>query len=73
MHELLAGPARATPDATAVEGPPGDDSITYRELDALSDRVRDGLRGMGVRPGDRVGLQLLGENTCFYQHEELLP
>jgi glycerol transport system ATP-binding protein len=23
--------------------------------------------------GDRVGLQLLGENTCFYQHEELLP
>lgn len=23
--------------------------------------------------GDRVGLQLLGENTCFYQNEELLP
>lgn len=23
--------------------------------------------------GDAVGLQLLGENTCFYQNEELLP
>jgi glycerol transport system ATP-binding protein len=23
--------------------------------------------------GDTVGLQLLGENTCFYQNEELLP
>ena len=23
--------------------------------------------------GDVVGLQLLGENTCFYQNEELVP
>ena len=23
--------------------------------------------------GDAVGLHLLGDNTCFYQHEELLP
>jgi long-chain acyl-CoA synthetase len=32
--------------------------MTYAELDALSDRFATGLRGDGVRPGDRVGLQL---------------
>jgi amino acid adenylation domain-containing protein len=54
---LLEASARRYPDAPAVgmaEGP----SITYAELDALSDRVRDRLWHLGVRPGDRVGLRL---------------
>lgn len=57
MHELLARSAHRAPGAVAVEGP-GDDSITYGALDALSDRVRDWLRAAGVRPGDRVGVHL---------------
>jgi long-chain acyl-CoA synthetase len=32
--------------------------MTYAELDTLSDRFAAGLRRDGVRPGDRVGLQL---------------
>ncbi len=54
---LLEDSARRFPDAPAVgmaEGP----SITYAQLDALSDRMRDCLWLLGVRPGDRVGLRL---------------
>jgi len=39
----------------AVEDLP-DGALTYRALDLLSDRVRDRLRAMGVRRGDRVGV-----------------
>jgi len=39
----------------AVEDLP-DGALTYRALDQLSDRVRDRLRAMGVRRGDRVGV-----------------
>jgi amino acid adenylation domain-containing protein len=54
---LLEASARRFPDSPAVgmaEGTP----ITYAELDALSDRMRDRLWAFGVRPGDRVGLRL---------------
>jgi amino acid adenylation domain-containing protein len=44
-------------DRTAVECPP-DGTISYGELDALSDRVRDRLVASGVRRGDRVGIYL---------------
>lgn len=37
---------------------PGGASLTYRELDALTDRVRDALRAAGVKTGDRVGVYL---------------
>jgi long-chain acyl-CoA synthetase len=30
--------------------------LSFRELDALSNRVANGLVGIGVKPGDRVGL-----------------
>ncbi|MEO6445875.1 MAG: AMP-binding protein, partial [Gemmatimonadaceae bacterium] len=41
----------------AVEDLP-DGVLTYAELDALSDRVRDRLRQLGVQRGDRVGICL---------------
>jgi len=42
-------------DALAVDGPAG--RLTYAELDAAANRVaRFLVRGLGVRPGDRVGL-----------------
>lgn len=43
--------------ALAVDGPAG--RLTYAELDAAANRVaRFLVRGLGVRPGDRVGLLL---------------
>jgi acyl-CoA synthetase (AMP-forming)/AMP-acid ligase II len=37
---------------------PGQGSISYGELDALSDRLRDRLTQLGVGRGDRVGIYL---------------
>ncbi|MFG2002146.1 class I adenylate-forming enzyme family protein [Spirillospora sp. NPDC048911] len=39
----------------------GDDTVTYREFDELTDRVAAGLLARGIRRGDRIGL--LGLNT----------
>ena len=54
LHQYLDDAAREWPDNIAVEEP-GGGSITYRELRSLSDRLRDRLVHLGVRPGDRVG------------------
>ena len=53
----LAATARRWPERIAVEDPP-DGAISYAQLDALSDRVRDRLVAMGVQRGDRVGVYL---------------
>ncbi|HKZ05125.1 MAG TPA: amino acid adenylation domain-containing protein [Methylomirabilota bacterium] len=62
LHELLDRTARRTPDAVAVEEPDGPQTtggaLTYRELAHLSDRLRDRLRQLGVKRGDRVGLYM---------------
>jgi amino acid adenylation domain-containing protein len=57
LHAYLTEAARRWPERTAVVDP-GAGSIRYAELDRLSNRVRDRLRTMGVRPGDRVGVYL---------------
>jgi len=57
LPALLEQSARARGSAVAV-GEPGGPSLTYAQLDALSDRVRDRLHAWGVKPGDRVGLRL---------------
>ena len=36
--------------------------LSFRELDAQSNRVANGLVALGVKPGDRVGL--FGSNSC---------
>jgi len=54
---LLMDSAQRTPAREAI-GVPGGATLTYAELDALSDRMRDRLWHMGVRQGDRVGLRL---------------
>jgi len=55
LHRFFVEAAARWPDNTAVVDPASGE-IRYRELAELSDRLRDRLRALGVRPGDRVGI-----------------
>jgi len=54
LQQFLVNSVAQHPDRTAVEDCQGR-SLTYRELDQLTDRVRDRIRAMGIAPNDRVG------------------
>jgi long-chain acyl-CoA synthetase len=53
---ILRESALAAPDQPVALF--GDDRMTYRELDELSDQLATGLRASGAGPGSPVGLQL---------------
>jgi amino acid adenylation domain-containing protein len=55
LHQLLDLSASRFPDKVAVEEAESG-SIRYGELARLSDRVRDRLLQLRVKPGDRVGI-----------------
>jgi len=55
LHGLFVAAAARHSDRVAVVLP-GRGEITYGALDRLSNRLRDRLHAMGVRPGDRVGI-----------------
>jgi amino acid adenylation domain-containing protein len=57
LHQSADESARRSPAALAVEDVQGR-TVSYAELAALSDRLRDRLHRLGVRPGDRVGIDL---------------
>jgi amino acid adenylation domain-containing protein len=57
LHRYFADSAARSPDSVAVVEP-GHGSITYAQLDALSDRARDRFAAMGVKRGDRVGIYM---------------
>jgi len=57
LHQLLDQSASRFPDKVAVDETEIG-SISYAELARLSDRVRNRLRQMSVKPGDRVGICL---------------
>jgi amino acid adenylation domain-containing protein len=57
LVDLLEDSVRRQPERSAVLIP-GGDSLTYAALGALSDRVRNRLVALGVKPGDRVGMRL---------------
>ncbi|HEV3001833.1 MAG TPA: amino acid adenylation domain-containing protein [Solirubrobacteraceae bacterium] len=56
VHERFAAQARARPDAVAVTD--GDRALTYRELDAWSDRVCAALQSCGAGHESVVGVEL---------------
>jgi amino acid adenylation domain-containing protein len=56
LHELIERQVDAQPDAVAVTC--GDRSLSYRELDAASNRLAHALAAAGVRAGARVGICL---------------
>ncbi len=57
LADLLEASALGQPGKEAV-AVPGGTRVTYAELSMLSDRLRDRLWHLGIRPGDRVGLRL---------------
>jgi amino acid adenylation domain-containing protein len=57
VYGLLAASALRHPERTAVVDPEVG-TITYADLERLSDRVRDDLSLRGIRRGDRVGVYL---------------
>lgn len=58
LLECLDNPSNQRGEHTAVEDPATGRSLTYTELRALTDRLRDRLAHMGVEHGDRVGFCL---------------
>lgn len=56
LHEYLLCAARARPDKIAIED--RERAVSYRELVFLCRRVCTKLVGLGVVPGDRVGVYL---------------
>jgi amino acid adenylation domain-containing protein len=54
LHHLLAGSAARSPRRPAVAV--GERSLSYAELDRLSNQVARALLAQGVTPGDRVGI-----------------
>jgi amino acid adenylation domain-containing protein len=57
LQQYLEEAAVRRPGHTAVEESE-DAAISYADLDALANRLRDRLRHLGVREGDRVGVYL---------------
>ncbi|TDC86332.1 amino acid adenylation domain-containing protein, partial [Nonomuraea deserti] len=56
IDEIFAARVAERPQAVALTGE--DRTLTYAELDERAGRCAASLHGMGVRPGDRVGLCL---------------
>ena len=54
IHELFEDQVRQTPDAVALVF--GDERLSYGELNARANRLARHLRGLGVRPDDRVAI-----------------
>jgi natural product biosynthesis luciferase-like monooxygenase protein/amino acid adenylation domain-containing protein/FkbM family methyltransferase len=56
IHQLFARQASATPRAIALRC--GDAALTYAELERRVSRLAQHLRGLGVGPESRLGIQL---------------
>jgi amino acid adenylation domain-containing protein len=56
IHDIFADHVAQRPDAAALSD--GRRCVSYLQLDAWSNRLARGLRSIGVRDGDRVGICL---------------
>ena len=58
LAHLLDNTARLTPDreALAIQSPRGMITMTYAQLSAMVSQTANGLRAIGIRPGDHVAL-----------------
>jgi len=62
--QLLTERAKVSPDLTAVVDSDNQESLTYTELNACTNRLAHALVTLGIRPGDRVGI--LMSNGVWY-------
>lgn len=62
LHEMLSTSAAAFPRRPAIFF--FEQQIRYRELDNLSTRFAHALRGLGIKPGDRVAIVLPNIPQC---------
>ena len=62
VHSMLASAVARRPQGVALIC--GDESITYRQLDALVGRVAGGLKALGVEKDDRVAM-VIGNSIEF--------
>jgi amino acid adenylation domain-containing protein len=58
LHDYLERSAARDRNAIVIIDPNRHQQATYGDLDELSSRLRDRLRQMGVRAGDRIGIYL---------------
>ncbi|MDY7105947.1 MAG: amino acid adenylation domain-containing protein [Actinomycetota bacterium] len=63
LSQLVVAGAERDPGASAVRS--GDEELTYGELAARTEALAATLQGLGVRPGDRVGLYLHKSVAAF--------
>ena len=63
LHGLFEEAAAKSPSAIAIEGI--EESITYKELDERAGIVASYLQGIGVRPGDMIGVIAKKEIATF--------
>lgn len=64
LDTILTDAAGRWPGRTAVLDAAGDTGLSYADLDDQANRAANGLRDLGVAPGDRVLLQL--PNGCQF-------
>src|SRR6185437_2226712 len=60
LQDTVSGSARKRPLATAIAD--GQEQLTYRQLEEVSNRIAQRLILSGCRPGDRVGI-LMAKST----------
>ena len=60
ITQLFEAQVERTPDRVAAvfAGPNGDESLTYRELDARANNIAQSLQSQGVEQGDRVAISM---------------
>ena len=65
IDQILPGTAARLPDKTALIF--GDRTFTYRQLERLTNQAANGLKGLGVKKGDRV--TLFAQNSAEWVHQ----
>ena len=65
IGELLSHRARRDPKVEALVDTSSGERFTYAEINARTNQTAHMLRGLGVRPGDRVAVLLMNGTACF--------
>src|SRR5947209_5994970 len=56
IHQVMAEAAAERPDAVALVSRHQQNRLTFRELHEATEQVAEALWGIGIRPGERIGM-----------------